>query len=446
MGGQKQCSNINQKRKKLVIVEGEIDRLSVYQIAVDKVKGTKYGDMRPFVVNLMVGAGNAVENIIHNEDFVGSFEQIILAFDSDSATEKEKTRGIVRGKECTEAVASHLLNHNLFVGEYPDGCKDANDALMEDKGNLLYDSLFFKAKKYIPEKIITAKDIDFERLIAPKVEGIYIPTFPLLMDKIHGFRKKELALICSLSGSGKTTISSEIAFHLANSGQRVGIIFLEENEEESEQRMMARYLEVNYNKFKFNPKNYKTIEELKKAYNWTIEDDRFVFLDHFGSLPVNELIPKIKAMQLIHKVDYILFDHLSMAISGNESQNERKDLDMIMTELAAYVSSNDVGIIAVSHLNREASDEIRGISKMKEPMWIKVKKENLRGSSALEQLSWIIIGVDVELMPDGSRGRVRLTTLKNRPWGYLGNADILKMNEETGILEDASDDSFDEDY
>ena len=128
-----------------------------------------------------------------------------------------------------------------------------------------------------------------------------------------------------------------------------------------------------------------------------------------------------------------------MLVSGLATTDERKMLDIVMTELAAFCASHDVGIIAVSHLNRGVAEEFKPPKGQEnEPFFINVKKESLRGSASLEQLSWVIIGVEPEIMPDKSRGRVRLTVLKNRPWGHLGWADVLKMNEDTGVLESAS--------
>ena len=55
----------------------------------------------------------------------------------------------------------------------------------------------------------------------------------------------------------------------------------------------------------------------------------------------------------------------------------------------------------------------------------------MRGSAALEQLSFVILGLEPEINPDRSRGRVRLTVLKNRPWSYLGVADTFKIDDES---------------
>lgn len=438
--GQREAQHVERKRKLLVVCEGEVDTLSVYQIAVDKVAGTKYAGMEPFVVSLSSGTANAVENIIHNQAFIEGFEKVVLAFDADESTPKEKSKGIIRGKECTELVANHLMGENVYVASQPEGCKDANEALLEGGKSLsqLYSNYFFEAEPYRAEKIITPHEVSFEEIIAERPEGVRVDGFPKLMDMICGFRRRELSVITSLSGSGKSSVVSSWAYSLAKNGFKVGMIFLEEEDRDTIQRVLAHRLEVPYNKFRKAPLKYKTQEEIREAYEWM--GDKYVFLDHFGSLRTEELLNKIKMMMYMYKVDFIILDHLSMVISGNKTDNERKDMDVLMTELAAFVASNDVGILAVSHLNRSAADEMKGISQLKEPMWVKVKKENMRSSSALEQLSWMVFGIDLEIMPDRRRGRIRLTCLKNRPHGILGEADIVQMNPQTGVIESAEED------
>jgi hypothetical protein len=66
----------------------------------------------------------------------------------------------------------------------------------------------------------------------------------------------------------------------------------------------------------------------------------------------------------------------------------------------------------------------------------------MRGSSALEALSWIILGLEGQVMPDRSRGNVRLTVLKNRPYGILGVADEFKLNPRTWEVELVQDEGF----
>ena len=106
--GQTVAESIEQKRKTLIYVEGELDVLATQQALVDQLKGTKWEGLEPHVVGLSCGTVNAVEATLHNEAFVRSFDSLTLLFDNGTATDKEKQKGIMRGKEATDAVANPL--------------------------------------------------------------------------------------------------------------------------------------------------------------------------------------------------------------------------------------------------------------------------------------------------------------------------------------------------
>lgn len=265
------------------------------------------------------------------------------------------------------------------------------------------------------------------------------------VGRYYGFEVDGDHLYCLPDGqiTHNSTLCSTLAGEIRLAGYKVGMIFLEEELRETVLRMIAHKEKVNYNKLKFDPLSCIPEEKLKEAYEWVKKDDGFVFLDHFGSMLIDQLMSKIKYLMNVYDVEFILLDHLSMLVSGIATTDERKMLDMVMTELAAFCASHDVGIIAVSHLNRGVAEEFKPPKGQEDqPFFINVRKESLRGSASLEQLSWVIIGVEPEIMPDKSRGRVRLTVLKNRPWGHLGWADVLKMDDTTGVLEAAPVSSF----
>jgi archaellum biogenesis ATPase FlaH len=432
--GQTVAENIEQKRKNLVYVEGEIDQLSTYQAMKEQVKGTKWESMEPFVVSVSCGTANAVEATLHNEDFIRSFDSLSLMFDGDEATEAEKKKGILRGKEATEAVASALVGTGITLCtiELPAKYKDASDMLQDGEGDALAKIVQFGKKAYTAEKIVRASDIDFDDLIAPQPEGIYVDCFPELNRKIHGFRTRELVVLTSPSNVGKSTVCAMFANAFIEAGERVGMIFLEETNKQTLQRAVASKLKVNYNKFKNAPLACASKEEIRKAYDEIAKDDKLIMLGHFGSLPISELMNKIRHMHLVEGCSHIVLDHLSVVISGSHIENERKELDIVMTELAAFCAANDVCIIAVSHINRTAAEQFKPPKgKEDEPFWVTISKEQMRGSAALEQLAFIVLGLEPQIMPDRSRGNVRLTVLKNRPWGILGVADEFSVDEDT---------------
>lgn len=435
--GQEVAEKINRKRTNLVTTEGQWDTISVFQSLVDSVKGTKYEGIEPLVVSIPMGTVNAVEAMLHNEEYVKSHDSLTFFFDDDYCTPAETKKGIMRGHEAREAVANAFVGSGLSLMTVvpDDGFKDASDYMQAGRSSDLAKLVQFGRRAYAAEKIVKAADISLEELLEPRPEGLYVNCFPKLMEKIHGFRTRELVLLTSPSGVGKSTVTSIFASAFAEVGEKIGMIFLEETNKETMQRLVASKLKVSYIKFKDKPLECASATEIKAAYDEIVANDQLVMLGHFGSLPISELMAKIKHMHLVEGCRYIMLDHLSVVISGSAVADERKELDMVMTELAAFCAANDVCVIAVSHINRSAAELFKP-PRVKEgeeekAFWVKITKEMLRGSSSLEQLSFIILGLEPEIKPDRSRGRVRLTVLKNRPWGYLGVADTFMVDDES---------------
>ena len=432
--GQDVAEHVERRRVNVLYKEGEWDVLSGYQSLTDSVKGGKYDGLEPFIVGLNCGTTHAAETTLHNKAFVTSFDSVTLAFDNDSSTPKDKEKGIRRGQEAKEDVAACLIGEGvgLFYVQYPDGVKDSSDMLQDGKSAELAKLLQFGKKPYSTEKIVRASEISFEDVIKPKPYGILTKVFPKLDNKIRGFRTGELVLVTAPSGVGKTTVTDIFSNRFVEEGEKVGKIFLEETVIETFQRTVASKLKVNFNEFRLDPLKLASEDAIKKAYDEVVDNNSLVFLDHFGSLAVGELMGKIKHMHLVEGCRYILLDHISLLISGIEVADERKELDVVMTMLSAYCAANDVCLIVVSHVNRTAAEGFKPPKgKEDEAFWVRITKEMLRGSSALEGLSFIILGLEPEILPDRSRGRVRIVVLKNRPVGYLGVADTFTMDNES---------------
>jgi len=429
-------SKARTKAKMLFICEGEVDALSAYQSLHDNLK-EEYKQFKPAVVSIGCGTVHAVDHLAHNPNFVANYDEFRLAFDNDELTTQEKSRVNpgMKGREATQAVGAFLIENcdRVFVTEWYDNINDCSDFLQKGRPDDLNQQLLWDIIPFSAEKVITGAEIEMESLLKPKERGVYVDSFPLLMDKLWGIRKSELTILTAMSGVGKTVAASEIAYKLAEkTKEKVALIFLEETSGETLLRMIARRLQKNYYKFVFKPLDFCTRDEFKEAYDWA--KDRFFFLDVFGSMKVKDLMQTFKSLYYASGCGYIIFDHLSMMSSGSLVDNERRLIDLMMTELAAFMAQTRVGCFAVSHLSRQAQTEIGKLSDLKEPKWINVRKEHLRGSASLEQLSWNVIGLDMLLTPERERSDVRLTVLKNRTIGKLGVADQFQMDQETGLI------------
>lgn len=352
----------------------------------------------PFI-GLNCGTANAVDTFAHNEKFIREYEKIVLGLDNDEATAREKEHRIKKGKEATDDVASFLLSDNIYVARYPNerndpnGVKDIRDIYKKGKWMDIW-NMFAKAQdKYVPDKLIGLERISIENLRKKKKDGVPLPCFPRLYELTRGPRTGELWTLTGPSGAGKSTFSRKIEYaiieYLRNmdiprldgwkENEKIAIIRLEEDEEESVNSLYAEELKIDPKAFVADPEQFLTEEQHLAIHQRWIAEDKVKIFDHFGSIPTDQLLQKLKQMVFLDGCRWIILDHLSMVISGLKSDNERRDLDNIMTELAAFCKKYDVFILSISHMKRK---EIQ-IPKDKDgnllPFWYPVRKEDLRG-------------------------------------------------------------------
>jgi twinkle protein len=126
---------------------------------------------------------------------------------------------------------------------------------------------------------------------------------------------------------------------------------------------------------------------------------------------------------MAHGVKWIVLDHLSILLSGNDTGDERKLIDVTMTKLRSFVEETRVGMLLISHLRRPQGDKGHEDGG-------KVSLGQLRGSHAIVQLSDIVIALERNLSAGDDESN--LVVLKNRFNGRTGPAGVLCYNTETG--------------
>jgi replicative DNA helicase len=463
--GQQHC-NVN-KNSKVYYVEGEGDVFATRRALLNSLKGTKYeGKISPNVVGLNCGAGNATHSTAHNEDFLRGFKEIVCIMDNDEATEMERLKGVHKGKEATEAISSYLLAQNFYVVEYPEKIKDPREWFKKDPAGFAK-KITWELKKFSPEKLVELSTVNVSDLRKKKKKGIPLRQLKDLQHKTGSPIKSELWSLTAPSGAGKSTIAREIEFDIASylmygindremfkpdelklcsdgkyrltcyeDDEKLGVIRLEEGFDESLNSLYAMDIGVEPKAFVAEPDKFLSEEDHDQLHRKWSDKGKVIVLDHFGSLQIDSLISKLKQM-MAYGCKWFILDHYTMLVSGLRTGNDVKELDIIMTELAAFCSQYGVFILGISHMKRKNIDPPKNKEGETLPFFYPVRKEDMRGSAALEQLSWVVIGIEPEELPNRSRGRVRLVVMKNRRGKVLGNSDVLWQNED-GTYTDAS--------
>ncbi len=392
----------------LIITEGEEDALAVKTVLTDKVYGVAQNHD---VVSLPNGA--ALDKIVRSEvEFFEKYKKVYICLDNDEP-----------GKKASVEIADWLstITSTYLVALPTELGKDASDYLGSGNGKELRQS-FAKAKLYEPEGVVNGVDISLSSLLSPLEEGYPLP-FKGMQDKLHGIRKAEIITLCAGSGIGKSTLAREIAKSLIEQGCSVANVALEDQMNVAAQALIALDMNIPLNKFRFAP---PPEEVVKPHYDKMIANGRTYFYKHFGGLNSENMMNRLYYYARSKACDFIILDHLSMVISASGGTNERKDIDTLMTNLAKMVVETGVGLIQIVHLKRTQGD--KSFAKGGE-----VELTDLRGSAALEQLSWAVVGLERDQQGDDS-DFTRVRILKNRTFGFTGLCDTLKFDTSTGRL------------
>ena len=390
--------------KKIVITEGEIDCLTVSQL-----QGNKWP-----VVSIPNGAQAAKKAIEANLEYLDKFDEVILMFDMDDP-----------GRKACEDCAKVLPAGKAFIANLP--LKDPNECLLNGKGSEVLQAIW-NAKPYRPDGIVAGVDL-YDKCVTDiddLKDSVEYP-WKALQEKTKGVRHGELYVFTSGSGMGKSTILRELEYYFGvQRGELCGIIALEESTRKTGLELMSLRLNK---RLLLNPECADESAR-SRAFNETIGNGRFFLYDHFGSLDSSNLLSKIRYMIVSLGCKRIFLDHISIVVSGmdtDEEGGERKAIDKLMTNLRSLVEETGATMFVVSHLKRpEKKGHEEGAQ---------VSLSQLRGSGAIAQLSDMVIGL--ERNQQGANPNVlTIRVLKNRFSGDTGVSGHLKYNIETGRLED----------
>lgn len=381
----------------IVVTEGEIDALSVSQIQDNKWP----------VVSIPSGANGAKSAIERNIEYLEKFEAVVFMFDNDEP-----------GKKAALECAELLTPGKARIAALP--LKDANDMLRAGRRKEVVDAMW-GARVFRPDGILAREELWEHLTRVNNAKSVPYP-YPGLNEMCHGLRESEVVTVTAGSGVGKSLLCREIAHSLVSShGQKVGIIALEE----SVRRTVQGLLSITLNKL-LHITDDTTNEQLRAAFDKTIGDKVFCY-DHWGSIDSDTLLSKIRYMARGLGCRFVVLDHISIVVSGQEDGDERRCIDNLMTKLRSLAEETKLCIILVSHLKRPPGQghEEGAVTSLAQ----------LRGSAAIGQLSDIVIGAERNQQDPETRNILQLRVLKNRFTGQTGLADRLAYNVNTGRLE-----------
>jgi|DEB19_MinimDraft_3_1074340.scaffolds.fasta_scaffold11920_4 twinkle protein len=395
--------------KYVTIVEGEYDALAVFQML-----GSKWP-----VVSIKSGAAGAVKDCKAAYEWLNSFENIVVCFDSDEP-----------GQQASSQVAA-LFGSKAKVFKPTEGFKDGCDWLLAGKEKEFIDR-WWAAERYMPDGIVAGSSL-WEDVSRPLDKAEVAYPFMGLNKLTYGIRKGELVTVTAGSGLGKSQFLREIIWNiLCKTEENIGLMFLEESVRKTGLSLMS----LAANKPLHLPDVEATEQEKRDAFDATLGTDRVYMFDHFGSTNIENIVSRTEEFARAFGCGYVFLDHVSIVVSAQSNGDERKALDSVMTSLRTLVQNTGISLIIVSHLKRPESKghEEGAVTSLAQ----------LRGSGAIAQLSDMVIGLERngQAEDETERNTTKVRVLKNRFSGLTGPACSLLYSRETGRMSELEEEKL----
>lgn len=312
--------------REIIITEGEIDALSVYEMGYPCLS-LPYGG----------GGGNKQQWIEHEYERLAVFNQIYLCLDRDQA-----------GQQAIAEIFKRLGRERLRVVRIPEPHKDANDLLRSGMTTAEFSQLLLRADRLDPTELRRAADYTDQVLGEATLTDL--PGIDLPWPKTHGlFRMRygETVILAGYNGQGKTELAGHLTLAAMAQGARACVASYEFLPHRWLRRLLRQASAVE------NPSD----EALKQRLDWT--NDRLWLVDAKGRERATKTIEVMRYAAKRYGVKFFVIDNLSKCGIGDDDYQGQKDFVDRLSEMAREM---DVIVLLVMHMAK--GDESRPGGKM----------------------------------------------------------------------------------
>lgn len=345
-GGSSLLFNIDSvvEDKPLIIVEGEIDCLSLIECGIENAVSVPTG--APLKVadgKVHPSEDRRFQYIWNAHEIITKVPQVIIATDNDTA-----------GKALAEELARRIGKDKCGIVNF-DGSKDFNEVLL-NKGKTEVSKLIDEAKPYPVEGL--SSPVEFlERLNELRLKGTGKGESVGFsnVDEIYTVVQGQLTVVTGYPSSGKSNFVDQMMVNLAKKSNWNFAVCSFENAPELH---IARLMEIQQNKKFFEGKDRMTEEEHKDAFSWV--NDHFTFLTHESSEPstIDSILDRLKVAVARSGIRGAVIDPYNYIIMDKET-SETESISNMLTRIQSFAKSYGVHIWFVAHpakMQRQGTD------------------------------------------------------------------------------------------
>ena len=315
-----------------VLVEGECDKLALEMAGIRN--AVSVPDGAPPAGSKSSEA--KFEYLVNCAEPLRALTKIVLAVDNDPP-----------GKTLEEELARRLGPERCWRVMWPDGCKDANDVLLQHGAACLRDCMT-DAKPYPLDGVLLVADLagDVMQLYEEGLPG-GLSTGWFSVDEHYTVRPGELTIVTGIPSHGKSQFLDALTVNLARvHGLTIGVC---SPENLPVARHIAKLIEQYTGwPFREGPTRRLPQEELITALNWLHE--HFVFIAPEDTLTIPGLMDIAKRLVARHGLRGLIIDPWNeFEHTRPHGQTETEGISHALTQIRRFARNHGVHVWVVAH-------------------------------------------------------------------------------------------------
>lgn len=392
-----------QRDDDLIICEGEMDALAFMETGYESVVSIPNGAVMKVVDgNIDPKEDNKFKYLWAAKKKIDVASRIIIAMDADAA-----------GQATAEEIARRIGKDRCFKIEYPEGCKDANDVLL-NSGKDGIDDIVVAAKPWPVAGLYDASHF-YDQIdeIYEKGMGRGESTGYDNVDELYTIVTGQLTVVTGHPSSGKSEFIDQIMVNMAQEKDWKFAICSFENEPRLHiAKLISKYIRKPFFEGATDRINQ---EELNRGKEFVQSHFSFLYQADGSMSSIESIIERLKVAVMRHGVRGAIIDPYNYIQKGRDV-SETEWVSDILTRLRVFAQAHGIHLWFVAHPAKMMRDQSGNVPAP--------KGYDISGSAA-----WFAkadVGLTVH-RPDPARSRVsEIHIWKCRfSWvGKQGNTDL----------------------
>lgn len=333
------------KGKPLIIVEGEIDCLTLMEAGVENAVSVPSG--APIKVadgKVLPSEDKKFAYVWNARDIIDEAPYVIIATDQDTA-----------GQALAEELARRIGKDKCRLAKFDK--KDLNEVYLDDPFRI--DEILSNATPYPISGLSTASTYE-ERLndLYAAGTGKGASTGYSSLDHVYTIATSQLSVVTGYPSSGKSNFVDQLMVNLASNDDWKFAVCSFENQPEIH---ISRLMEIYTKKRFFDGKERMSEDEKKDAFKWV--NDHFLFIDTNGEEPstLDSILERAKVAVKRMGIRGMVIDPYNY-IDLNRDSTETEAISNMLSKVQRFVKTHDIHCWFVAHpskINRSGVEQPR---------------------------------------------------------------------------------------